>query len=129
MTMTTTLRLAAFAIDCPDPRALAGFYGRLLGWELDPESDDHWVELVDPAGGAPLAFQRDPGYRPPTWPSRDVPQMMHLDIRVQTLAEGHERAIAAGATPLPQPPDQQGASFRVYADPDGHPFCMCASKE
>ncbi|MEV0049739.1 VOC family protein [Saccharopolyspora shandongensis] len=127
MTMTTTLRLVAFAIDCPDPRALAEFYGRLLGWEIDEsETEDDWVELADPAGGAGLGFQRDPGYRPPTWPSREVPQMMHLDIRVSALAEGHEQAIAAGATPLPQPPDQQGASWRVYADPAGHPFCLCA---
>ncbi|MCI2421157.1 VOC family protein [Saccharopolyspora sp. K220] len=126
----TALRLAAFAIDCPDPRALAEFYGRLLGWEVDEaESNDGWVELADPSGGAPLAFQRDPGYRPPTWPSRDVPQMMHLDVRVSTLAEGHELAIAAGATPLPQPADQQDALFRVYADPVGHPFCMCACHE
>ncbi|MGW5644120.1 VOC family protein [Saccharopolyspora sp. NPDC003752] len=125
--MTTTLRLVAFAIDCPDPRALAEFYGRLLGWEIDEsETEDDWVELADPAGGAGLGFQRDPGYRPPTWPSREVPQMMHLDIRVSTLAEGHEQAIAAGATPLPQPPDQQDASWRVYADPAGHPFCLCA---
>ncbi|MDA3627461.1 VOC family protein [Saccharopolyspora sp. WRP15-2] len=127
----TELKLAAFAIDCPDPRKLAEFYGRLLGWQIDESEteDDYWVELANPDGGAPLAFQRDPGYRPPTWPSRDVPQMMHLDIRVQTLEEGHERAIAAGATPLPQPPDQLTSSWRVYADPDGHPFCMCASQE
>ncbi|MER5391573.1 VOC family protein [Saccharopolyspora sp. NPDC002686] len=127
----TELKLAAFAIDCPDPRKLAEFYGRLLGWQIDESEteDDYWVELANPDGGAPLAFQRDPGYRPPTWPSRDVPQMMHLDIRVQTLEEGHERAIAAGATPLPQPPDQLASSWRVYADPDGHPFCMCASQE
>lgn len=123
----TSLKLAAFAIDCPDPRRLAEFYGRLLGWEIDEaEADDDWVELADPAGGAPLAFQRDPGYRPPSWPSRDVPQMMHLDVRVTTLDEGHRRALEAGATQLPQPADQRDANFRVYADPDGHPFCMCA---
>ncbi|MER7013237.1 VOC family protein [Saccharopolyspora sp. NPDC000359] len=126
----TKLKLAAFAIDCPDPRALAEFYAGLLGWQVDEaESHDDWVELADPDGGAPLAFQRDPGYRPPTWPSRDVPQMMHLDIRVQTLDEGHERAVAAGATPLPQPSDKQDAKFRVYADPVGHPFCMCACQD
>ncbi|GAA2818900.1 VOC family protein [Saccharopolyspora taberi] len=125
--MSTSLRLAAFAIDCPDPRALAGFYGRLLGWEIDERaSGDEWVELADPAGGAPLAFQLDPGYQPPTWPDRARPQMMHLDVRVRTLDEGHERAIAAGAVPLPQPEDRLDAKFRVYADPDGHPFCVCA---
>ncbi|MGW1677135.1 VOC family protein [Saccharopolyspora sp. NPDC002376] len=123
----TELKLTAFAIDCPEPRKLAEFYGRLLGWQIDEsETEDDWVELANPDGGAVLAFQRDPGYRPPTWPSRDVPQMMHLDIRVRTLEEGHERAIAAGATQLPQPSDQLDSNWRVYADPDGHPFCMCA---
>jgi predicted enzyme related to lactoylglutathione lyase len=126
----TALRLSAFAIDCPEPRALAEFYGRLLGWEVDEaESEEGWVELADPAGGPPLAFQRDPEYRPPTWPNRDVPQMMHLDIRVATLEEGHRRAMAAGATELPQLPDHPDASWRVYADPAGHPFCMCAGAD
>ncbi|RKT84888.1 Glyoxalase/Bleomycin resistance protein/Dioxygenase superfamily protein [Saccharopolyspora antimicrobica] len=123
----TQLDLAAFAIDCPDPRELADFYGRLLGWQVDEEaSNADWVELANPNGSAVLAFQRDPDYRPPTWPSGEVPQMMHLDIRVQTIAEGYKRAVGAGATPLPQPPDKQDAKFRVYADPVGHPFCMCA---
>lgn len=122
----SALRLAAFAIDCPDPRALAEFYGRLLGWRIDEaQSKEEWVELADPAGGAPLAFQRDPDY----WPDRATPQMMHLDVRVGTLDEGDRRAVEAGATRLPQPPDQQDARFRVYADPAGHPFCMCADPE
>lgn len=124
---TSPLSIAAFAIDTPDPRALAEFYGRLLGWEVDEtETESDWVELADPAGGPPLAFQRDPDYVPPTWPNPARPQMMHVDVRVRTLEEGHERAVRAGGRPLPQPADQLDASFRVYADPDGHPFCVCA---
>ena len=122
------LRLAAFAIDCPDPRRLAEFYGDLLGWTVDEaESDGEWVELADPSGGTRLAFQRDSNYVAPTWPDPRRPQMMHLDVRVSTLDEGHSRALEAGATPLPQPADRLDAHFRVYADPDGHPFCLCAS--
>ncbi|MFR9730350.1 VOC family protein [Saccharopolyspora sp. MS10] len=126
---TTPLSLTAFAIDTPDPRGLAEFYGRLLGWEIDEAETGHdWVELADPAGGAPLAFQLDPGYVPPTWPESARPQRMHLDIRVETVAEGRERALGAGARELPQPADQQDALFRVYADPEGRPFCMCARR-
>lgn len=81
----TALKLAAYAIDCTDPRRLAEFYGRLLGWEIDePESEDHWVELADPSGGAPLAFQLAPDHRPSSWPSPEVPQMAHLDVRVRS---------------------------------------------
>lgn len=124
---STPLRLVAFAIDSRDPRALAEFYGVLLGWRIDEsESDEEWVELADPSGGAALAFQRDPDYQPPTWPGHERPQMMHLDIRVSTLDEGHRRALDAGAKQLPQPPDRLESNFRVYADPEGHPFCMCA---
>ncbi|GAA4858840.1 VOC family protein [Saccharopolyspora cebuensis] len=123
----SALNVIAFALDCPDPHRLAGFYGRLLGWEIDEaESAADWVELAHPEGGVRLAFQRDPHYRPTTWPSPEVPQKAHVDVRVDDLDTGHERALAAGATQLPQPPDQADASFRVYADPDGHPFCLCA---
>ncbi|WP_243790271.1 VOC family protein [Saccharopolyspora gloriosae] len=129
MTTTSTLSIAAFAIDTPDPRALAEFYGRLLGWEVaESETEPDWVELADPAGGPPLAFQLDPHFVPPTWPDRTRPQMMHVDVRVPTLEEGHECAMRAGARQLPQPADRTGASWRVYADPDGHPFCMCAAE-
>lgn len=126
----TALRLVAYVIDCPDPRALAQFYGRLLGWQIDEgESDDRWVELADPGTAVRLAFQQVPHYLPPVWPEGERPQMAHLDVRVSTLDEGHARALDAGATPLPQPEDQRDANFRVYADPAGHPFCMCACSE
>lgn len=122
------LKLAAIAIDCPEPRVLADFYRRLLGWTIDEaESDEQWVELAEPSGGAPLAFQRDPDYLPPTWPDGERPQMAHLDVRVSDLDEGHVRAISAGARQLPQPADRLDANFRVYADPDGHPFCLCSA--
>lgn len=123
---TTPLRIAALAIDCPNPRELAEFYGRMLGWRIDEaESDEEWVELADPNGGPTLAFQRDEAYQPPTWPDRERPQMLHLDVRVQDLASVHDHALEAGARQLPQPEDQLEANFRVYADPAGHPFCLC----
>ena len=34
------IRFSLVALDCPDPWALAEFYAGLLGWELDPHSDD-----------------------------------------------------------------------------------------
>ncbi|WP_460960727.1 VOC family protein [Parasphingorhabdus pacifica] len=124
---TRTLRLAAFAIDSRNPRELAEFYGRLLGWAIDESAtEDDWVVLADPSGGTSLAFQHDPDQIAPTWPEKDRPQRMHVDVRVSTLDEGHERAVSAGAVQLPQPADQVDSDFRVYADPEGHPFCMCA---
>jgi hypothetical protein len=48
--------------------------------------------------------------------------MFHFDFQVDDLEAAHERAIENGAKPL----DRQ-RTFRVYADPAGHPFCLCQS--
>jgi hypothetical protein len=47
---------------------------------------------------------------------------------VDDFVTSHRRAVELGATPLsptsePEPGDDD--SFRVYADPAGHPFCLC----
>ena len=106
--MTTAIpRLGAVVLDCPDPRALAGFYARLLDWQ-PARDDDGWSTLEGPDG-------------PPTWPDSQRPQMFHLDLLVADLDAAHDRAIELGATLL----DRQ-RTFRVYADPAGHPFCLCA---
>ena len=46
-----------------------------------------------------------------------APQQAHLDILVDDLDTGEERALALGATRL----DGGGQTFRVFADPAGHP--------
>lgn len=124
MTATTTpLRLGAVVLDCDDPRALAAFYAELLHWEVraDEDGGNDWVDVVSPEGGVTVSFQRDPDHQPPTWRRPERPQMLHLDVKVPDLDAEHERAVALGAKPL----DEQ-RTFRVYADPAGHPFCLCA---
>ncbi|GAA4664707.1 MULTISPECIES: VOC family protein [Amycolatopsis] len=112
------------ALDCPDPRELAEFYGALLEWsDLDAAEDGHWVELSGP-GGVTLAFQRVEDYRPPEWPGQDVPQQLHLDLDVTDLAAGQERALRLGAKLL----DDSHEGFHVFADPVGHPFCLVAAQ-
>jgi catechol 2,3-dioxygenase-like lactoylglutathione lyase family enzyme len=108
-------------LDCPDPAALADFYRRVLAWEVEPdvEEDGSWVTLNGPLGR--VAFQRIPDYVPPTWPGGEHPQMLHLDFKVDDLAAAHERVLGLGARLLD---DTYAKSFRVYADPAGHPFCL-----
>lgn len=111
------------AFDCPDPGALAGFYRSLLEWD-EPKiaPDNHWATLVDPRGGVRLEFQRVADYRAPEWPSQDTPQQAHLDLDVTDLEAAHQRVLGLGAKLLDDAPE----TFRVYADPVGHPFCLCA---
>jgi Glyoxalase-like domain len=63
-----------------------------------------------------------PDYRSPQWPNPDHPAQFHLDLGVENLARSHEEVLANGATLL----DDGGGtrSWRVYADPAGHPFCL-----
>ncbi|GHG18259.1 MULTISPECIES: VOC family protein [Amycolatopsis] len=121
--MSAVPTLGVVALDCPDPAALAEFYRAVLEWgEPEVVADGHWATLRNPEGGAGIAFQRVPDYRPPAWPSAENPQQLHLDLNVTDLEAAHERVLGLGAKLL----DDQPKTFRVYADPVGHPFCLCA---
>ncbi len=112
-------RLDSFALDCPDPDALAAFYSAVLGLEVE-RSDGEWVQLVA-GGGTPLAFQRVDDFRPPQWPGSEHPQQAHLDLEVDDLDAGEAAVVALGAR---RHEVQPGESFRVFLDPAGHPFCL-----
>ncbi|MEV5437965.1 VOC family protein [Streptomyces sp. NPDC052682] len=114
--------LGVVVLDCPDPRALAGFYAEVLGGTVEGEGD--WVDLKVP-GGPALAFQRAEGHTPPEWPRADRnSQQFHLDLTVEDLDAAERGVLALGAKPLDA--DDRSRTFRVYADPAGHPFCLCA---
>ncbi|MEV1022411.1 VOC family protein [Streptomyces sp. NPDC050264] len=109
------------ALDCPEPRKLADFYGAVLDGTVT-DDDGEWVVLKVPGGQ--LAFQRSPGYVAPSWPSPEASQQLHLDLTVEDLDTAEKEVLALGATVLDNGgPDR---SWRVYADPVGHPFCLCA---
>jgi predicted enzyme related to lactoylglutathione lyase len=120
MSDTAVPRFHSVAIDCPDPGALSTFYARLLDWPV-PADDGEWVTLQAPSGGPTIAFQRATGFVAPTWPGPEVQQQLHLDLAVDDMDAAHQRAVQLGARLL----DTQD-TFRVYADPVGHPFCLCA---
>jgi predicted enzyme related to lactoylglutathione lyase len=117
------LRIRSVVIDCPDPAALAGFYGQLLGGEVR-DVDSEWSEIHLEEPTLKLAFQRVADYSPPSWPS-GVPQQVHIDITVPDLAEASQRAVKLGGRVLDGPVDEGGCIFQVHADPTGHPFCLC----
>lgn len=113
--------LGAVVLDCPEPRALAKFYGDLTGWSLRDGSDDEWVTLDTP-WEVTLDFQRVDDYVAPAWPGTQPPQQFHLDLDVPDLDEGEAAVLAIGATKAEHQP---GETFRVFLDPVGHPFCLC----
>ncbi|MBA0049709.1 VOC family protein [Streptomyces sp. AJS327] len=119
-------KLQAVAVDCADPVRLAAFYAELLGGRVVPNPEDpDWVE-VRGFEGTPLAFQRVDDYQQPEWPGQEHPQQVHLDFDVDDLEAEEKRVLSLGATLLERT-DQlhEGVNWRVYADPAGHPFCLC----
>jgi hypothetical protein len=120
------LKIDVVVLDCPDPVALADFYARLLDWPTPAGEDvgDDWVTLRNPDGGVGLAFQRAADYQAPTWPAPTLPQMFHLDLAVSDLPASRAHALAVGARTLDV--SAEHPTFQVYADPAGHPFCLCA---
>ena len=108
-------RLHHLVLDCPDPKLLALFYSRLLDQPVTYDSEDFVVVAADDESSG-LAFQRAPGHRPPTWPDPAVPQQMHLDVMVEDVDAARDPVVRLGARRL---------EGDVYADPAGHPFCLC----
>ena len=59
-------RFPSIVIDCPDPGALATFYGAMLDWKVEIRSD--WADVRADYGQC-LSFQQVEGYTPPRWPA------------------------------------------------------------
>jgi len=115
-----TARMAGIAFEAADPQRLAEFYRDLTGGKI-VSSDSDWITLEGP-GATPLCFQLAPGHQPPVWPDEASSMQAHIDFEVDDLDAGEELALSLGATKFAHQP---GTSFRVYADPAGHPFCLC----
>lgn len=132
------LTVRQVVLDCLDARALAEFYRQLLdlhyrpGDELpapgapDPQGGE-WLVLRGWDGGVQLAFQQVDELPEATWPDGPVPQQLHLDLTVGSIADldaHHERALSLGARLRLDRYDDPDEPLYVYADPAGHPFCI-----
>jgi predicted enzyme related to lactoylglutathione lyase len=109
-------------LDAADLTTVSSFWAGLLGGTVVADDDWHSI-LVD--GEWRLAVQLAPDHVQPEWPD-GTPQQIHLDFYVEDIGSAHEEAVALGARLL-KPADDLGSAegFQVYADPAGHPFCLC----
>jgi predicted enzyme related to lactoylglutathione lyase len=117
------LQTVVFLIDCPDPMKLATFYSQVTGRAIVEGSGDDNAGIS--FGEVDLGFQRVPDYRPPRWPDSEHPKQYHLDFEVSDIEEEQDRVVGLGATLLKDCIEPDGYGWRVYADPAGHPFCLC----
>lgn len=124
-------------LDAVDVRREAEFWRELLGLVYRPGDevpegpgavdDLDWLVLTHPDGDRRLAFQQVDEQARTTWPSQEIPMQLHLDLTVASrdeLDEQHDRALALGATVLLDRTDDPDEPLWVFADPEGHPFCI-----
>jgi predicted enzyme related to lactoylglutathione lyase len=108
--------------DAAELTAESAFWSRLLGGTVDADDDWHMVS-VD--GEPVLGIQLAPNHVPPEWPA-GAPQQIHLDLYVDDVKAAHDEAMSLGARLLKPADDIESAEgYQVYADPAGHPFCLC----
>jgi Glyoxalase-like domain len=122
MTGTTPVGwIREIVLNSRDPLALATFWARVVGG-TPTEWYDGWITLEPPPHGQRLSFQRSD--------EATAASVVHMDVLVDDLESAHEVVLAAGAEFIEERwspragPDGEPVPWRVYADPDGHRFCL-----
>lgn len=117
------IRYQVITFDASDIESESAFWAGVLGGEVDRDGDWHMV-TVD---GAPrIGVQHAPDHVAPGWPDGAPPQQIHLDLWVEDFPAAHDEIMRLGARVLrPARGATSGDDFQVYADPAGHPFCLC----
>ena len=120
--MRINRRIVVF--DAPDLAVESAFWAGMLGGTVMADDEDGW-HFVSVDGEPQMGFQLAPDHVAPDWPD-GAPQQIHLDLYVDDVQAAHDEAIALGARFL-QPAEDFTTpdGFQVYADPAGHPFCIC----
>jgi len=118
------ITLGEIAFDSAHLERDSTFWAELLGGDVTGR-DDYWHSVK--ADGLGIGIQLAPDHVPPQWPDGQ-PQQVHLDLNVEDITAAHAHAVSVGATllqPADGPDSAKEHGFVVYADPSGHPFCLC----
>jgi hypothetical protein len=117
--------------DAGDPRRLAAFWARALGYVAEPGYDDpDGASIVDPDGRGPaIGFLRVPE-------GKTAKNRMHIDLRVageppwdmgareQLIRAKVDELVADGATMVREEHYGHDLGHVVMLDPEGNEFCV-----
>lgn len=109
------------ALDAANLTDVAQFWSDLLGEPVEGSGDWLEVKLDDRVR---IAVQHAPDHVAPQWPD-GAPQQVHIDLHPVDYRAAHAHALAVGATVLKDEDLEKPDGWIVYADPAGHPFCIC----
>jgi len=105
-------------LDAVDPRAVAGFWTAVLGWEVVEDSNEG-ISLAAPNRDFPLLDIL------PVPESKQVKNRLHLDLRADRSSFVAEidrlEGLGAQRVDIGQGPD---VTWVVFADPEGNEFCL-----
>jgi hypothetical protein len=109
--------------DAAELAPVSSFWAGVLGGTVDADDDWHMV-LVD--GRPRVGVQLAPDHVPPDWPDGTPQQQIHLDLWVDDITVADQEVTSLGAKLLKPAADSNAPdNYQVYADPAGHPFCLC----
>lgn len=121
-------------LDAADIDTEARFWAEVLGGRVVPSDEDGdypgWRDVVV-GEETVLGVQRAPDHVAPQWPGTDPDrqqQQLHWDLYVAgDEVESASREVTSLGARLLQRSDapQTAGGFHVFADPAGHPFCIC----
>jgi predicted enzyme related to lactoylglutathione lyase len=115
------LAFASIVVDCKEPKALASFWAKVLGSEIEDDSDDEMAALLPRDGNGPyVLFLKVPD-------DKIVKNRLHFDLRPDDQAAEVERVLALGATRVDI--GQGDVTWEVLADPEGNEFCILRALE
>ncbi len=111
------MQMGGVTIDCEDPRGLAEFWTKALGYEIAQDYEGFFVMLT-PTGGAGgyIGLQKVPE-------KRHGKNRVHLDFATQDRAAEVERLVGLGATEVAEH-TVPGLTWTVLQDPEGNEFCV-----
>ena len=117
-----SIKFGVVTIDCArdQVRGMIGFYTRVLGMTLETDEDYAFPYLQGDGFG--ITLQPGDDYLPPTWPTNERGQQLHLDFAVEDLPAAIAYAKSLGAV---ESAEQYSKNWHILLDPAGHPFCLC----
>jgi predicted enzyme related to lactoylglutathione lyase len=115
-----TSKVYSVTIDCAEPRPLAEFWSKVLGYDIAFEDEDEVA--IEPPGSdcAALLFGR-------VLEPKTVKNRIHLDLNPDDQDAEVRRLEQLGATRVDV--GQRDVSWVVLADPEGNEFCVLTARE
>lgn len=112
------IKHTVIVFDAADLESESDFWASVTGGTVIRDDDWHSIQVEDRPF---MAVQLAPDHTPPDWPD-GTPQQIHVDLRIDDIEASEAEVLRLGARLLRA---VDGENWRVYADPAGHPFCLC----